>query len=49
MIGEDDYGEEEGEYGEEEEEYVSSKARKKVQEADYDFMWAVVEHYFIDY
>jgi hypothetical protein len=36
MIGEDDYGEEDEEYGEEE--FPSSKARKKVQEAEYDFM-----------
>jgi hypothetical protein len=36
MIGEDDYGEEDGEYGEEE--YVATKAKKKVQEDEYDFM-----------
>lgn len=40
MIGEDDYGDEEGEYGEEEYD-APTKAKKKVQEEEYDFMWAV--------
>ncbi len=40
MIGEDDYGDEE-EYGEEFP-AEGGKAKKKVQEDEYDFMWVAV-------
>lgn len=38
MIGEDDYGDEDEDGGYGDEDYVPTKAKKKVQEADYDFM-----------
>lgn len=36
LMGEDDYGEED--YGDE---YPATGGKKKVQEADYDFMWVM--------